>query len=57
MKNPSEGATVFLQGVKISLSSDAVSSITSLDYDILHLVWTTEKLQQQLDVIDQRYQK
>lgn len=57
MKNPPEGATVVLQGVKISLSTDAVSSITSLDYDVLHLVWTTEKLQQQLDVIDQRYQK
>ncbi|KAK4786970.1 hypothetical protein SAY86_010803 [Trapa natans] len=46
-----------LEGVKISLSSDAVSGITSLDYDILHLVWTTEKLQQQLNVIDLRYQK
>ncbi|GAB2294388.1 hypothetical protein Dimus_028595 [Dionaea muscipula] len=43
-----------IEGVKVSLSSAAVSSITNLDCDILQLVWTTEKLQQQLDLIDQR---
>ncbi|KAA0050281.1 charged multivesicular body protein 7 isoform X2 [Cucumis melo var. makuwa] len=32
-----------------------VPGITTLDYDILHLVWTAEKLQQQLDAINQRY--
>ncbi|KAK7397036.1 hypothetical protein VNO78_18202 [Psophocarpus tetragonolobus] len=46
----------FLEGVKISLSSGASSSITNLDYDVLHLIWTTEKLQQQLDVTDRRYE-
>ncbi|XP_022146425.1 charged multivesicular body protein 7 [Momordica charantia] len=45
----------FLEGVKVSLSAATVPSITTLDCDILHLIWTTEKLQQQLDVIDQRY--
>lgn len=44
-----------LEGVKVSLSATTVAGITTLDYDILHLIWTTEKLQQQLDVIDQRY--
>ncbi|XP_038875996.1 uncharacterized protein LOC120068336 isoform X2 [Benincasa hispida] len=44
-----------LEGVKISLTAMTVPGITTLDYDILHLIWTTEKLQQQLDVIDQRY--
>ncbi|GAB4841832.1 hypothetical protein Ancab_022568 [Ancistrocladus abbreviatus] len=43
-------------GVKLSLTSAAVSGVTSLDCDILQLIWTTEKLQQQLDVIDQRCQ-
>lgn len=49
--------TSLLQGVKVSLSPGAVSEVTSLDYDILHLIWTVEKLEQQLDVIDQRCQK
>ncbi|KAK9282142.1 hypothetical protein L1049_005054 [Liquidambar formosana] len=48
--------TECIEGVKVSLSPAAVSSITSLDCDVLHLIWTTEKLQQQLDVIDQRYE-
>ncbi|XP_034690778.1 uncharacterized protein LOC117918325 isoform X2 [Vitis riparia] len=43
-----------IEGVKVSLSAAAVSGTTSLDLDILHLTWTTENLQQQLDVIDQR---
>ncbi|KAK3194426.1 hypothetical protein Dsin_025736 [Dipteronia sinensis] len=46
----------FIEGLKVSLSSVAVSSISSLDCDVLHLIWTTEKLQQQLDVIDRRYE-
>ncbi|KAK2649852.1 hypothetical protein Ddye_017341 [Dipteronia dyeriana] len=46
----------FIEGLKVSLSSAAVSSISSLDCDVLHLIWTTEKLQQQLDVIDRRYE-
>ncbi|KAG2406465.1 uncharacterized protein HKW66_Vig0057210 [Vigna angularis] len=46
----------FVEGVKVSLSAGALSSITNLDYDVLHLIWTTEKLQQQLDVTDRRYE-
>ncbi|ESW35248.1 hypothetical protein PHAVU_001G218900 [Phaseolus vulgaris] len=45
-----------VEGVKVSLSAGALSSITNLDYDVLHLIWTTEKLQQQLDVTDRRYE-
>ncbi|KAM4086894.1 hypothetical protein ACJW30_10G136600 [Castanea mollissima] len=44
----------FVEGIKVSLSSAPVSNISSLDCDVLHLVWTTERLQQQLDVIDRR---
>uniref|UniRef100_A0A2N9G718 Charged multivesicular body protein 7 n=1 Tax=Fagus sylvatica TaxID=28930 RepID=A0A2N9G718_FAGSY len=44
----------FVEGVKVSLSSAPVSNISSLDSDVLHLVSTTERLQQQLDVIDRR---
>ncbi|CAJ1872309.1 unnamed protein product [Sphenostylis stenocarpa] len=46
----------FIEGVKVSLSAGALSSMTDLDYDVLHLIWTTEKLQQQLDVTDKRYE-
>uniref|UniRef100_A0A2P2IHC0 Charged multivesicular body protein 7 n=2 Tax=Rhizophora mucronata TaxID=61149 RepID=A0A2P2IHC0_RHIMU len=46
----------FIEGIKVSLSPASVSTISSLDYDLLHLIWTTEKLQQQIDVIDQRYE-
>ncbi|XP_010045558.2 charged multivesicular body protein 7 [Eucalyptus grandis] len=46
-----------IEGVKVSLTAAAVSTITSLDHDVLHLIWTMEKLQQQLDLIDQRYEK
>lgn len=47
-----------IEGVKVSLSSAAVAtSIPSpLEYDILQLVHTTEELQQQLDVIEKRYE-
>ncbi|EOX95478.1 SNF7 family protein, putative isoform 3 [Theobroma cacao] len=44
-------------GIKVSLSSAVVSSVSSLDFDTLHLIWTQEKLQQQLDVIDRRCEK
>ncbi|CAL5437694.1 unnamed protein product [Camellia sinensis] len=40
----------FMEGVKVSLLPEAVSSITSLDCDVLHLISTAEKLQQQLHV-------
>ncbi|KAJ0113355.1 hypothetical protein Patl1_00764 [Pistacia atlantica] len=46
----------FIEGLKVSLSLAAVSSISSLDCDVLHLVWTMEKLQQQLDVTDRHYE-
>ncbi|CAL0302355.1 unnamed protein product [Lupinus luteus] len=46
----------FVEGVKVSLSGASLSSISNLDFDVLHLIWTTEKLQQQLDVIDRRYE-
>ncbi|XP_068335874.1 uncharacterized protein [Pyrus communis] len=45
-----------IEGVKLSLSASSLPSISSLDCDVLHLIWTTEKLQQQLHVIDQRYE-
>ncbi|KAL8120336.1 uncharacterized protein LOC141724706 [Apium graveolens] len=45
-----------VEGVKISLSTTAVPSPSTLDYDTLHLIWTEAKLQQQLVVIDQRCQ-
>lgn len=40
----------------MSVSPAAVSSISSLDYDVLHLIWTVEKLQLQLDIIDRHYE-
>ncbi|KAG5514059.1 hypothetical protein RHGRI_035463 [Rhododendron griersonianum] len=43
-------------GVKVSSTQEAVSSITSLDYDVLHLVSTVDKLQQQLDTINRRWE-
>ncbi|EOX95477.1 SNF7 family protein, putative isoform 2 [Theobroma cacao] len=46
-----------IEGIKVSLSSAVVSSVSSLDFDTLHLIWTQEKLQQQLDVIDRRCEK
>ncbi|KAB1224087.1 Charged multivesicular body protein 7 [Morella rubra] len=44
----------FIEGVKVSLSSVPVSNVSNLDYDVLHLVSTSERLQQQLKVIDRR---
>ncbi|KAM0954617.1 putative Snf7 family protein [Dioscorea sansibarensis] len=46
----------FMEGVKVSLVSASVPNISSLDCDVLHLICTTEKLQQQLDVIDKRWE-
>lgn len=46
----------FYQGLKISLVPSSVSPLTSLDYEILHLIWTMEKMQQQLDMIDERWE-
>ncbi|KAL1312848.1 hypothetical protein HN51_039430 [Arachis hypogaea] len=46
----------FVEGVKISPSASTLSSISNLDYDVLYLIWTTERLQQQLDMIDRRYE-
>lgn len=46
--------TEFIEGVKVSLSAAAaVSSVTSLDCDVLHLIWTREKLEKQVNVMDQ----
>ncbi|KAJ0980042.1 hypothetical protein J5N97_015516 [Dioscorea zingiberensis] len=46
----------FIEGVKVSLVSASVPNISSLDFDVLHLICTTEKFQQQLDVIDKRWE-
>ncbi|MQL92221.1 hypothetical protein Taro_024850 [Colocasia esculenta] len=47
--------TDFVEGVKVSLVAASVPNLSSLDFDMLHLIWTIEKLQQQLDMIDQRW--
>ncbi|PIN20113.1 hypothetical protein CDL12_07210 [Handroanthus impetiginosus] len=46
-----------IEGVKVCLAPGAVSSASSMDYTVLHLTWTAEKLEHQLDVIRQRYQR
>ncbi|XP_060217515.1 uncharacterized protein LOC132644878 isoform X1 [Lycium barbarum] len=46
-----------MEGVKVSLSARALSGTTSLDFDVLHLIWTVEKLEHQLNVIDLRWQR
>ncbi|KAL0459841.1 UNVERIFIED_CONTAM: hypothetical protein Slati_0611300 [Sesamum latifolium] len=46
-----------IEGVKVFLAPGAASSDSSVDYTLLHLTWTAEKLEQQLDVIDKCYQK
>ncbi|KAJ9556033.1 hypothetical protein OSB04_010647 [Centaurea solstitialis] len=46
-----------IEGVKFSLSLQTVSGTTSSDYDVLHLTWTAEKLQLQLNMIDRRRDK
>lgn len=47
----------FVEGVKVSLSSAIVSPISTLDLDVLHLIWTKDKLQQQIGVVDKNYEK
>jgi charged multivesicular body protein 7 len=41
----------------VSFSQTALPGISTLDCDILHLLRTTEKLQDQLEVMDQRCEK
>lgn len=43
--------------MKVSLSGRALSGTTSLDSDVLQLIWTVEKLEHQLNVIDQRWKR
>lgn len=45
-----------LQGVKVALTASQVPAVSKLDHDTLHLVWTEEKLQEQLDVLDRRWE-
>ncbi|XP_009759355.1 uncharacterized protein LOC107816151 [Nicotiana tabacum] len=46
-----------MEGVKVSLSARALSGTTSLDFDVLHLIGIVEKLEHQLNVIDQRWKR
>ncbi|XP_073037831.1 uncharacterized protein [Primulina eburnea] len=47
-----------IEGVKVCLTTEgAVANASSMDYSVLQLIWTAEKLEQQLNVIDQRYHK
>ncbi|XP_078173864.1 uncharacterized protein LOC144567574 isoform X2 [Carex rostrata] len=48
--------TDFVQGVKLSLSTTPVGVVSSLDYDLLKLVWTQEKLEKHIDIIDQNWE-
>ncbi|CAN7062609.1 hypothetical protein Bca4012_095895 [Brassica carinata] len=43
-----------IEGVKVFFSESALPGISTLDCDVLHLLSTTEKLQNQLEVMDQR---
>ncbi|XP_020520601.1 charged multivesicular body protein 7 isoform X2 [Amborella trichopoda] len=45
-----------IEGVKLSLVPAVVPATSSLDYDTLRLVWTLERLQHQLEVLNQRYE-
>ncbi|KAK3164156.1 hypothetical protein QOZ80_1AG0013400 [Eleusine coracana subsp. coracana] len=45
-----------VQGIKFALSTTRVTAVSKLDHDALHLVWTEEKLQQQLDALDRRWE-
>ncbi|PKA65692.1 hypothetical protein AXF42_Ash013107 [Apostasia shenzhenica] len=44
-----------IEGVKVSLESKSVNTITNLDHDLLQLILTSEKLQQQVDKINQHW--
>ncbi|XP_019163162.1 PREDICTED: uncharacterized protein LOC109159513 [Ipomoea nil] len=46
-----------VEGVKVSLSGKSSIGTTGLDYNLLHLNWTADKLDQQREVIDQRYSR
>lgn len=46
-----------IEGVKLCLAPGAASTASTMDYTLLHLTWTAEKLEKQLHLIDQRYQK
>lgn len=52
-----DGCSFSIQGVKVSLSARALSGTTNLDFDVLHLIWTVEKLEHQLNVIDLRWKR
>ncbi|KAK9161888.1 hypothetical protein Syun_008229 [Stephania yunnanensis] len=47
----------YIKGVKISLAPVVVPIVSELDSNVLHLSWTAENLQRQLDVIDQCWQR
>lgn len=46
-----------IEGVKIALVPVPVTNVTQLDYNMLHLHWTLDRLQKQLEVIDRRCEK
>lgn len=46
-----------IEGVKLCLAPGAPSAASTTDYTTLHLTWTADKLENQLHLIDQRYQK
>jgi hypothetical protein len=46
----------YIQGVKFPLVSAQAPAVSKLDSDTLHLVWAEERLQQQLDVLDRRWE-
>lgn len=54
---PTSYAITFFQGVKLSLSTTPVGVVSSLDYDLLKLVWTQEKLEKHIDIIDQNWER
>ncbi|TVU21360.1 hypothetical protein EJB05_30990, partial [Eragrostis curvula] len=45
-----------IQGIKFALSAAQVPALSKLDHDTLHLVWTEEKLQQQLEALDRQWE-
>ncbi|XP_062196934.1 uncharacterized protein LOC133899906 isoform X2 [Phragmites australis] len=45
-----------IEGIKFTLAATQVPAVSKLDRDILHLVWTEERLQEQLDVLDRRWE-
>lgn len=46
-----------IEGVKIALVPVPIANVTQLDYNMLHLHWTLDRLQKQLEVIGQRCEK